>query len=72
MSTVTGAPSACAFALGRNDATNGQAVAIAPAPPVTNVATVRKWRRVNPLPSATDHPSTGKAKHQEVSLSSHI
>ncbi|HJR71437.1 MAG TPA: hypothetical protein VKA43_15455 [Gammaproteobacteria bacterium] len=72
MSTVTGAPSAWARALGLKDATNGTAVAIAPAPPVTTVATVKKCRRVNPPLSATHHPSAGKAKHQEVSHFCHI
>jgi hypothetical protein len=68
MSTVTGAPRACARALGLNEATNGTAVAIAPAPPVTTVATVRKCRLVKPVLSATKHPLTGGVKHQEASI----
>src|SRR5688572_9466517 len=45
MSCSTGAPSACARALGFHDARNGTAVSAAPAMPVTVVATSRKWRR---------------------------
>src|SRR5690606_6108932 len=41
----TGAPSACARALGFHDARNGTAVAAKPATPVTVVATNRKCRR---------------------------
>ena len=71
MSTVTGAPSACARALGLKEATNGTAVAIAPAPPVTTVATVKKCRLVKPVLSATKHPLTDGVKHQEASLNNH-
>src|SRR5882672_648130 len=63
-SISTGAPSACARALGLNEATKGTAVAIAPTPPVTTVATVKKCRRVNPVLSAIEHSSTHGAKHQ--------
>ena len=71
ISTVTGAPSACARALGLKEATNGTAVAIAPAPPVTTVATVKKCRLVKPVLSATNHPLTDGVKHQEASLNNH-
>jgi hypothetical protein len=50
-----------------NDETKGTAVAITPAPPVTTVATVRKWRRVKPVLSAIEHASTHGAKHQAAS-----
>jgi hypothetical protein len=52
--------------------TNGTAVAIAPAPPVTTVATVKKWRLVKPVLSATKHPLTEGVKHQEASLTNHV
>jgi hypothetical protein len=55
-----------------NEATNGTAVAIAPAPPVTTVATVKKCRLVKPVPSATKHPLTDGVKHQEISLTNHL
>src|SRR5687768_13857739 len=45
MSCSTGAPNACARALGFQEARNGTAVNAAPATPVTVVATSRKWRR---------------------------
>ncbi len=48
MSTWTGAPSACAFALGLNDMTNGTAAIPTPAAPATLVATLRKCRRFRP------------------------
>ena len=68
MSCVTGAPKAWARALGLKEATNGMAVAMAPAPPVTTVATVKKWRRVKPVLSAIKHPLTDGVKHQVASL----
>ena len=45
---------------------------MAPAPPVTTVATVKKCRLVNPVLSAMEHPLTDGAKHQEASLSDHV
>src|SRR5512143_303026 len=68
MSNWTGPPNAWARALGLNDDTKGTAVATTPAPPVTRVATVKKCRRVKPVLSATEHPLTSGAKHQEASL----
>src|SRR5687768_3648517 len=51
MSCSTGAPNACARALGFQEARNGTAVIAAPARPVTVVATSRKWRRPPSTPS---------------------
>src|SRR5688572_32906233 len=59
MSCSTGAPSACARALGFHDARNGTAVIAAPAMPVTVVATSKKWRR----PPSTPVLSTSDVIH---------